>query len=73
MGMGTAHGITVDAFCLDALTTATLDGVIDTPHNRTRGNEPFYQKPEQKATRFPATPVSTAQDTVVVDEMALLM
>ena len=47
-------------------------GVIDTQHNRTHRDEPFYQKPEQKATRFPATPASTAQHAVVIDEVALL-
>src|SRR3982750_956885 len=71
MRVGTAYRIAVDAFGLDPFPTATLDRIVDAQHNRTGGHEPFYQQSQQKTARFTATPTSTAQNTMIVDEVAI--
>jgi hypothetical protein len=67
----TAYRIAVNPLGWDPFTTATLDRIINAQHHRTSGHEPFYQQSQQKTARFPATPASPAQNTMIVDEVAI--
>src|SRR3954452_6734721 len=71
MRVGTADRITVDAFGLDTLTPAALDGIVDTQHHRTGGHEPVDQKPEQDTARLTATPAGTVENAVIIDKPVL--
>jgi hypothetical protein len=71
MGVGTAHRITIDPFGLDMFAPAALDRVVHAQHDRTRGHKAPDQQRQQKTACFPATPASTAQHTVIVDEVAI--
>src|SRR4051794_16721671 len=69
--MRTADRIAIDPFGLDPLPPAALDRIVNTHHNGTCGHEPFDQQSQQKTARVTATPASTAQNTVIVDEVAI--
>src|SRR4051794_19036570 len=71
MRVRTANRIAVDSPSLNLFTASALDGIVNAQHNRTGGNESFYQEPQQKAAGFPATPASTAQHAMIVDEVAI--
>jgi hypothetical protein len=72
MRVRTAYRISVDSFGFDAFTPGTLDRVIDTKHNWTRGYKPADQQPEQDTTRLAATSTSTTQNTVIIHEAMFL-
>jgi hypothetical protein len=72
MRVRTAYRISVDSFGFDPFTPATLDRVIDTKHDWTRGYKPADQQPEQNTTRRAATPTSATQNTVIIHEATFL-